>query len=92
VAAQDTLTKIAELFGQLGTGVVDPQLQRVIWQQLSEDFAQLALDLATDPGWVAMSGSGTRGGFNTATVSTAQLAQVVKAMLDAGMGTGEYGP
>lgn len=40
---------------------------------------------ANDTGWSAMGGTGTRGGFNTATVTVQQLAQVVKALLDAQM-------
>lgn len=35
-----------------------------------------------DTGWTAMTGTATKGGFDTASVTLPQLAQVVKAMLD----------
>ena len=92
MSAQDTLSKIAELFGQLGTGVADPQLERVIYQQLAEDFAQLALDLGSDTGWVAMLGTATKGGINTATATTKDVAEVVKALVDKGISTGSLLP
>ena len=38
-----------------------------------------------------MSGTATKGGFNTATVTTAQLAQVVKALTDALTTSGAIG-
>lgn len=44
-------------------------------------------------GWTAMTGTATKGGgFDTATVTLAQLAQVVKAMLDAEITQGSKGP
>lgn len=39
--------------------------------------------MGTDTGWTAMTGTTTKGGFDTATVSTEQLAQVVKGILAA---------
>lgn len=36
-----------------------------------------------DTGWTAMTGTATKGGFDTATVTLPQLAQVVKAFVDA---------
>lgn len=36
-----------------------------------------------DTGWTAMTGTATKGGFDTATVTLPQLAQVVKAFIDA---------
>ena len=46
---------------------------------------------ARNTGWSAMSGTATKGGFNTATVTTAQLAQVVKALTDALTTSGAIG-
>ena len=46
---------------------------------------------ARSTGWSAMSGTATKGGFNTATVTTAQLAQVVKALTDALTTSGAIG-
>lgn len=40
-----------------------------------------------DTGWTAMTGTATKGGFDTASVTLAQLAEVVKALSDAMLGT-----
>lgn len=42
-------------------------------------------------GWSAMAGTASKGGFDTATVTLPQLAQVVKALVDAGIGHGFIG-
>lgn len=96
MSASDTLGKIAEIFGMLGAGVPDPQLQRLLWQQLAEDFAQLQLDLdpllATETGWSSPTGTGTLGSFNTGTVTLPQLAQNVKGIIDTMMDHGVVSP
>lgn len=43
-------------------------------------------------GWTALTGTATKGGFDTGTVTTQQLAQVVKAMLDAAITIGIFAP
>lgn len=93
MSTPDTLARIATVFSELGAGVPDDTLRRTLFTQLAEDFNQLALDLATDTGWVAMVGTATKGGgFNTATVTLPQLAQVVKAATDALTSRGVLGP
>jgi hypothetical protein len=44
-----------------------------------------------DTGWTAMTGTATKGGFDTSTVTLPQLAQVVKAMLDSDISHGFKG-
>jgi hypothetical protein len=92
MSTSDTLSRIAKVFGELGQGAPDEALKRVLFQQLAEDFAQLSLDLATQVGWYAVSGTSSMGGFNTATVTLPELAQNVKALIDAGIARGEIGP
>lgn len=46
---------------------------------------------ARDTGWAAMTGTASKGGFATSTVTTAQLAQVVKALTDALTASGAIG-
>ena len=96
MSAHDTLGKIAEIFGILGAGVPDPKLERVLWQQLAEDFAQLQLELepllTTETTWASPLGAGTKGGFDTATVTLPVLAQNVKAIIDTMMDHEVIGP
>lgn len=92
MSAQTTLAKISLVFGQLGTGVPSQELERVLFQQLSEDFAQLSVDLGTDTGWSAITGTATKGGGDTATLTLVQLAQIVKAIVDHSIATGEFSP
>lgn len=92
MSTSDTLARIAKVFGELGQGAPDEELKRVLFQQLAEDFAQLALDLATQTGWTAVVGTNLYGGFNTATVSLPDLAQNVKSLIEAGITRGEIGP
>lgn len=92
MSTQDTVNRIATIFGQLGTGVPSDELRRNLFQQLAEDFSQLAVDLGTDSGWTAIAGTATKGGGDTATLTTAQLAQIVKAIVDRNLATGAYGP
>lgn len=48
--------------------------------------------LATrNTGWSAFTGTASKGGFDTSTVTLVQLAQVVKALVDAGLGHGFIG-
>ncbi len=92
MSAIETIEAISKKFDSLGAGVVDPAFERVIWQQLSQDFAQLAADLAPIEGWEAATGVADRTTFDTATVTTANLAKRVKAVLDDLTTRGEIGP
>jgi hypothetical protein len=78
----DTLNSISKAFDILGGGVPDAALERVIWQQLSLDFAQLAVDLGPSAGWAAATGAADRTTFDTASVTTANLAKRLKALID----------
>lgn len=92
MSAPTTLARIALVFDQLGAGMPDEELKRVMFRQLAEDFNQLSLDLAAEPGWTAATGTATKGGFNTGTVTLPNLAQSVKAIIDMLLSKGTVGP
>jgi hypothetical protein len=46
---------------------------------------------ARQTGWTAMTGTGSKGGFDTSSVTLLQLAQVVKALVDERLAAGSIG-
>ena len=78
----NTLDRIANGFEHLATGPVDGITRGALEQDLAQAFRQLKVDLAAKTGWAAATGTATRTTFDTATVTTANLAQRVKALLD----------
>lgn len=54
----------------------------IIGQPTSKIGLWGATPVSRTSGWTALSGTATKGGFATSTVTTEQLAQVVKAMID----------
>lgn len=89
--APEILTAISTKFDQLGGGDPDPIIQRVLWQQLSLDFAMLAEAMQPTTGWAAATGTADRTTFDTATVTTANLAKRLKALIDDLLTRGELG-
>lgn len=87
-----TLNSIATLYGSLGAGEPDEKLQRVLFQQLASAFSQLSVDMAAETGWTAATGTATKGGFVTGTVTLPNLAQSVKALIDTGLAKGTISP
>jgi hypothetical protein len=73
-----------------GSGRPTPYFQR-FWQLANFKVQVAGIDLTskadagTSSGWTAMTGTASKGGFDTGTVTLGQLAQVVKAMVDAGL-------
>jgi hypothetical protein len=64
----------------LATGLMSP-----VWYQF---FLELA---RPSPGWTAPTGTASRASFDTASVTTAQLAQRVKALIDDDLARGRKG-
>lgn len=92
MSAKDTADAISKKFDLLGGGVPDKAIERVLWQQLAQDFAQLAADLEASAGWTAATGIANRTTFDTATVTLPNLAARVKALLDDLLTKGTIGP
>ena len=89
---QKRLDEIAGLFSTLAAGQPDERLRQVIFQQLAVAFSNLAAESAPSTGWAAATGTASRTSFDTATVSTPQLAARVKALIDDLITRGEFSP
>lgn len=82
MALADTLNRLEKGFGELGTGRLEGVAKDAIFSDIAQAFAQLKVDLAATTGWAAATGTATRSTFVTSTVTTAALAERVKALLD----------
>lgn len=92
MSAQDTCAKLALVFNQLGSGIPDPKLQSLLFEQASELLTELEQYLITSTGWTAPTGALSRATFDPATVTLGQLAQRVAALLTDLLAKGDLGP
>lgn len=73
---------ISRKFDLLSGGIPDKAAERAMFQQLAQDFAALSQALKPTSGWAAATGTADRTTFDTATVTTTNLAKRVKALID----------
>lgn len=83
MALDETLTRLSSAFNRLGAGgEIAVELRQATFEEIAGQFEQLKLDLAATPGWQQAVGIADRTSFDTATVTTLELAKRVKALID----------
>jgi hypothetical protein len=88
----ELLAAISKKFDLLSAGQPDIATERAMWQQLAQDFSDLSVAMAASAGWGPPTGVADRTTFDTATVTTTNLAKRLKALIDDLTTKGILGP